>query len=57
MQGWHEGLVELLARHRHRDGSWRWLLWSGSTHGDHWYAGAKDVTEWIRLEGRVGATR
>ena len=53
-QGWQEGYVELLGRHRHRDGSWRWLLWSGSAHGDRWYAGAKDVTEWIRLEHRVG---
>jgi len=49
--GWQQGFVELLGRHRHRDGSWRWLLWSGS---DHWYAGAKDVTESIRLEHRVG---
>jgi diguanylate cyclase (GGDEF)-like protein/PAS domain S-box-containing protein len=52
--GWQQGFVELLGRHRHADGSWRWLLWSGSAHGDHWYAGAKDVTEWIRLEHRVG---
>ena len=36
--GWQEGFVELLGRHRHADGSWRWLLWSGSAHGDHWYA-------------------
>jgi diguanylate cyclase (GGDEF)-like protein/PAS domain S-box-containing protein len=52
--GWQEGFVELLARHRHADGSWRSLLWSGSAHGDHWYASAKDVTEWLRLEHRVG---
>jgi len=52
--GWQEGYVELLARHRHADGSWRSLLWSGSAHGDHWYASAKDVTEWLRLEHRVG---
>ena len=54
VHGWHEGFVELLGRHRHSDGSWRWLLWSGSARGEHWYAGAKDVTEWIRLEHRVG---
>jgi len=54
VHGWQQGFVELLGRHRHRDGSWRWLLWSGSADGDHWYAGAKDVTEWIRLEHRVG---
>jgi diguanylate cyclase (GGDEF)-like protein/PAS domain S-box-containing protein len=53
-QGWQPGFVELLARHRHSDGSWRSLLWSGSTHGDYWYASAKDVTEWMRLEHRVG---
>ena len=29
-RGWQQGFVELLGRHRHRDGSWRWLLWSGS---------------------------
>jgi diguanylate cyclase (GGDEF)-like protein/PAS domain S-box-containing protein len=52
--GWQEGFVELLARHRHADGSWRSLLWSGSAHGEHWYASAKDVTEWLRLEHRVG---
>jgi diguanylate cyclase (GGDEF)-like protein/PAS domain S-box-containing protein len=46
--------VELLARHRHADGSWRWLLWSGAAHADRWYASARDVTEWIHLEDRVG---
>ena len=49
-----EGFVELLGRHRHADGSWRWLLWSGSSHEGHWYAAAKDVTEWIDLEQRAG---
>jgi diguanylate cyclase (GGDEF)-like protein/PAS domain S-box-containing protein len=52
--GWQQGFVELLGRHRHADGSWRWLLWSGSAHGEYWYASAKDVTEWLRLERRVG---
>jgi diguanylate cyclase (GGDEF)-like protein/PAS domain S-box-containing protein len=52
--GWQEGFVELLARHRHADGSWRSLLWSGSAQGDYWYASAKDVTEWLLLEHRVG---
>jgi len=52
--GWQPGFVELLGRHRHSDGSWRWLLWSGSAQGEYWYASAKDVTEWIRLEHRVG---
>src|SRR5579862_5966222 len=52
--GWHEGFVELLGRHRHADGSWRWLLWSGSSQDGRWYAAARDVTEWIRLERRAG---
>jgi len=51
--GWQPGFIELLARHRHSDGSWRSLLWSGSAHGEYWYAAAKDVTEWLRLEHRV----
>jgi len=46
--------VELLARHRHADGGWRWLLWSGAVYGDRWYASARDVTDWMRLEDRVG---
>src|SRR3984893_18157765 len=32
-------------RYRHRDGSWRWLLWSTRCDGDTWYAAAKDVTD------------
>jgi diguanylate cyclase (GGDEF)-like protein/PAS domain S-box-containing protein len=47
-------MVELLARHRHADGAWRWLLWSGAAHGERWYLAARDVTEWMRLENRVG---
>jgi len=30
---WPSGFVEVLARHRHSDGSWRSLLWGGSAHG------------------------
>jgi diguanylate cyclase (GGDEF)-like protein/PAS domain S-box-containing protein len=52
--GWQQGFIELLARHRHADGSWRWLLWSGSARDEYWFASAKDVTEWLRLEHRVG---
>jgi diguanylate cyclase (GGDEF)-like protein/PAS domain S-box-containing protein len=37
-------------RYRHRDGSWRWLLWSARSDGNVWYAAAKDVTERIWLE-------
>ncbi len=37
-------------RYRHRDGSWRWLLWSANSDGHTWYAAAKDVTDRIWLE-------
>jgi diguanylate cyclase (GGDEF)-like protein/PAS domain S-box-containing protein len=37
-------------RYRHRDGSWRWLLWSARFDGDTWYAAAKDVTDRMWLE-------
>ena len=49
-----DSFLELLARHRHANGSWRWLRWSGSTQGERWFAAARDVTEWIKLEDRVG---
>jgi diguanylate cyclase (GGDEF)-like protein/PAS domain S-box-containing protein len=53
-EGLERGYLELLARHRHGDGGWRWLLWSGSAHDGHWYASAKDVSEWIRFEHSIG---
>src|SRR5215831_8531907 len=34
-------------RYRHRDGSWRWLLWSARSDGRTWYAAAKDVSDRI----------
>jgi diguanylate cyclase (GGDEF)-like protein/PAS domain S-box-containing protein len=37
-------------RYRHRDGSWRWLLWSARREDDMWYAAAKDVTDRMWLE-------
>jgi diguanylate cyclase (GGDEF)-like protein/PAS domain S-box-containing protein len=37
-------------RCRHKDGSWRWLLWSARCDGDTWYAAAKDVTDRMWLE-------
>jgi diguanylate cyclase (GGDEF)-like protein/PAS domain S-box-containing protein len=52
--GTRDSYFELLAHHRHADGSWRWLRWSGSTRGERWFAAARDVTEWISLEDRVG---
>jgi diguanylate cyclase (GGDEF)-like protein/PAS domain S-box-containing protein len=37
-------------RYRHRDGSWRWLLWSGRCEHGIWYASAKDITDRMWLE-------
>jgi diguanylate cyclase (GGDEF)-like protein/PAS domain S-box-containing protein len=37
-------------RYRHRDGSWRSLLWSARCDGGTWYAAAKDVTDRMWLE-------
>src|ERR1700724_982090 len=37
-------------RYRHRDGSWRSLLWSARCDGDTWYAAARDVTDRMWLE-------
>ncbi|HEY2181170.1 MAG TPA: sensor domain-containing diguanylate cyclase, partial [Solirubrobacteraceae bacterium] len=37
-------------RYRHRDGSWRSLLWSARCDGDTWYAAARDVTDRMLLE-------
>ncbi len=43
-------LENLTTRYRHRDGSWRWLLWSARRDGDTWYAAAKDITDRMWLE-------
>ena len=43
-------LANFTNRYRHRDGSWRWLLWSARSDGDMWYAAAKDVTDRMWLE-------
>src|SRR5438132_1057292 len=37
-------------RYRHRDGSWRWLLWSARCDGEEWYAAARDMTDRMWLE-------
>src|ERR1700694_2810921 len=37
-------------RYLHRDGTWRWLLWSARCDGTTWYAAAKDVTDRMWLE-------
>jgi diguanylate cyclase (GGDEF)-like protein/PAS domain S-box-containing protein len=47
----HPGCVENFTnRFRHKDGSWRSLLWSASCDGDTWYAAVKDVTDREGLE-------
>jgi diguanylate cyclase (GGDEF)-like protein/PAS domain S-box-containing protein len=43
-------LANFTNRCRHRDGSWRWLLWSARSDGTLWYAAAKDVTDRMWLE-------
>jgi diguanylate cyclase (GGDEF)-like protein/PAS domain S-box-containing protein len=43
-------LASFTNRFRHRDGSWRWLLWSARSDGTLWYAAAKDVTDRMWLE-------
>jgi diguanylate cyclase (GGDEF)-like protein/PAS domain S-box-containing protein len=43
-------LANFTNRYRHRDGSWRWLLWSARCDGERWYAAAKDVTDRMWLE-------
>ena len=43
-------IEDVTTRYRHRDGSWRWLLWSARRDGDTWYAAAKDVTDRMWLE-------
>jgi diguanylate cyclase (GGDEF)-like protein/PAS domain S-box-containing protein len=43
-------LANFTNRYRHRDGSWRWLLWSARSDGTTWYAAAKDVTDRVWLE-------
>ncbi len=43
-------LQNVTTRYQHRDGSWRWLLWSARRDGDSWYAAATDVTDRVWLE-------
>src|SRR5439155_15187354 len=38
-------LENFTSRVRHRDGSWRTLLWSARSGGSRWYTAAKDVTD------------
>lgn len=40
----------LTTRYRHRDGSWRWLLWSARRGRDTCYVAARDMTDRMVLE-------
>ena len=40
-------------RFAHKDGGWRWLLWSAHSDGETWFAVAKDITDRKRLEART----
>ncbi|HLH15270.1 MAG TPA: EAL domain-containing protein [Solirubrobacteraceae bacterium] len=40
----------MTTRYLHRDGSWRWLLWSARRDGECWYMAGKNVTDRIWLE-------
>jgi diguanylate cyclase (GGDEF)-like protein/PAS domain S-box-containing protein len=48
--GEQEQLETFTNRYRHRDGSWRWLLWSARRDAYTWYAAVKDVTDRMWLE-------
>jgi diguanylate cyclase (GGDEF)-like protein/PAS domain S-box-containing protein len=37
-------------RYRHKDGTWRWLLWSARYERGTWYATARDITDRLQLE-------
>jgi diguanylate cyclase (GGDEF)-like protein len=44
------GIEEFTTRFRHRDGSWRWLLWSARFDDGTWFAAARDVSDRKWLE-------
>src|SRR5882757_2426079 len=51
-----ETTVRFECRFRHRDGSYRWLSWTGVSDQDHMYAVARDVTAEKAAAERLKAT-
>ena len=51
-----EATVRFESRFRHRDGSWRWLSWTGVPDQDHIYAVARDITAEKAAAERLRAT-
>jgi hypothetical protein len=49
-------VIDFENRYRHKNGGWRWLLWSAYSDGELWYGVAKDVTDRKELE-RLGPVR
>ena len=54
--GEHETTVRFESRFRHKDGSYRWLSWTGVSDRDHNYAVARDVTAEKAAAERLKAT-
>jgi PAS domain S-box-containing protein len=54
--GARETTVRLECRFRHKDGSYRWLSWTGVSDQDHIYAVARDVTAEKAAAERLKAT-
>ena len=54
--GEHESTIRFESRFRHKDGSYRWLSWTGVPDQDHIYAVARDVTAEKAAAERLKAT-
>src|SRR6516164_8929015 len=47
------GVINLINRDRHKDGTYRWLEWSAASDGQLIYAVARDITERNRAETKL----
>ena len=56
MLGEHETIGRFESRFRHKDGSYRWLSWTGVSDKDHNYAVARDITAEKAAAERLKAT-